>query len=268
MRQIESLGAGAAGLEWEQIISDNGSVDDSLSKIRQMFPETKIIENGKNLGFGAANNRALPYAEGEFLLFLNPDVRVLPGSLKTAVQWMREHPDAGIFGPKLTDEAGNFNKSAGPRRFPGLFDQLALLLKIPHLSPGVLKKYLYDDFDSDSEQEVDTIRGSFMLVRRSLVEKLGWAFDPRYFVWFEDADTCREAKRLGYKVVYSPVISCVDYVSQSFKKMPSSLKQRWFTASMVKYFKKWEPRHKWILIALFRPIGILLTDAARLFNKK
>lgn len=262
LEQMASLGAGAEDLEYEQIVSDNGSTDDSLAGIRKFFPEVKIVENGKNLGFSAANNLALPHAKGELLLFLNPDMRVLPGSLKAAVLWMREHSDVGILGPKLTDAAGNFNKSAGPRRFPGLSDQLALVLKIPHFFPGVLKHYLYHGFNPDLEQEVETVRGSFMLMRRSLTEKLGFAFDPRYFIWFEDIDVCREAKRLGYKVMYSPVISCVDYVSQIFKTMSCGLKQRWFTESMIKYFKKWEPWYKWPLLALARPLGIFLADAA------
>jgi len=88
------------------------------------------------------------------------------------------------------------------------------------------------------------------------VEKLGWGFDPRYFIWYEDVDTCREVKKLGYKVMYTPIISCVDYVGQSFKKRTTLWKQKEFTRSMLTYFKKWEPAYKWVWIALVRPVGI------------
>ena len=112
------------------------------------------------------------------------------------------------------------------------------------------------DMDPDQEQEVDSIRGSFMLMRREFLDKTGWAFDPRYFIWYEDVDICREAKRHGYKVIYTPIITCVDYVGQSFKKRTTLWKQKQFTKSMLSYFQKWEPWYKWVWIALLRPVGI------------
>jgi hypothetical protein len=238
--QIISVKTGARDLEYEQIISDNGSADGSLEELKTKFPEIKIIENGKNLGFGEANNRAAKIAKGEFVLFLNPDMLVLPETLKKAVDFMREHPEIGILGPKLVDEAGNFNKNASPRRFPKVLDMIAVILKIPHIFPKVLDRYLFSDFNPEVEQQVDSVRGSFMMMRRELIEKLGFAFDPRYFIWFEDVDTCREAKQLGYRVVYFPGISCIDKIGQSFKKLPLWKKQIWVIKSMIKYFKKWE----------------------------
>ena len=86
---------------------------------------------------------------------------------------------------------------------------------------------------------MDSVRGSFMIMRREVYEKLGWAFDPRYFIWFEDVDLCREVKKMGLKVVYTPVISCVDYVGQSFKKRTTLWKQKQFIKSMAQYFWKW-----------------------------
>lgn len=256
--QIASVKTGAANLAYEQIISDNGSKDGSVAEIRARFAEVKIIFNNKNLGFGAANNIAARESTGRYLLFLNPDMRLAPGSLKILINWADAHPRAGVISCKLIKENGEFNLDAKPRRFPTVLDQAIILLKLKYLSPGLLKKYLYDGFDADQEQKVDSVRGSFMLMRRELYEKLGWAFDPRYFIWFEDVDTCREAKRLGYEVIYTPIISCVDFVGQTFKKLPSLQKQKWFTESMVKYFKKWEPYHKWAVIAVLRPIGIFL----------
>ena len=122
------------------------------------------------------------------------------------------------------------------------------------------------DFNSDSEQEVDSVRGSFMLVRRELIDKLGWGFDPRYFFWFEDVDLCREAKRLGFKVVYTPIVSCVDYFGQSFKQRTSIWKQKIFSRSMLTYFQKWEPWWKWIWIAIFRPVGIFFAWLVEVFK--
>ncbi len=256
--QIQSVIDGTKNISFEQIISDNGSTDGSVEEIRRRFPNVKIIENGKNLGFGAANNNALPLVTSDLILLLNPDMRVLPGTLEKIVDWMRAHTDVGIVSCKLTDESGNSNQDTKPRRYPGVFDQVALLLKIPHVFPRVLDRYMYQGFDPEKEQEVDTVRGSFMLTRRSIIDKLGWIFDPRYFIWFEDVDTCREIKKMGFKVMYTPTISCVDYVGTTFKKQPTLMKQKWFTTSMLQYFQKWEPWYKWMWIALFRPVGVFL----------
>lgn len=119
----------------------------------------------------------------------------------------------------------------------------------------------------DKEQEVDSVRGSFMIMRREVFEKLGFAFDPRYFIWFEDVDICREVQRLGYKVVHTPIISCVDYIGQSFKQRTTLWKQKNFTKSMLQYFQKWTPSYTWIWIAVFRPVGIAMAWVNDKLNK-
>lgn len=268
LEQIKSVTLAAEGVDFEQIISDNGSTDGSVEEIRKMYPNVKIVENGKNIGFGAANNSAFKISTGKFLLFLNPDMHLESGSLRKFVDWMEAHKDVGIASPKLVDEFGKFNENAKPRRFPKLFDQVAILLKLPHLFPNVLDSYLYKDFDFEKEQEVDSVRGSFMLTRREFLDKLGWAFDPRYFIWFEDVDICREAWKKGYKVVYTPVISCLDYVGQNFKRLPGLQKQKWFTASMVKYFEKWHSVWEWMIIVVLRPLAIgLVWVESKIKNK-
>lgn len=271
--QISSVVSGCKDITCEEIVVDNGSSDNTIDIINKM-QEThnyasvlQIIENGKNLGFGAANNKGVEIAKGEFILFLNPDMRVKEGSLDKMVAWMRRHKDVGIASPKLVDQQGKFNWDASPRRFPRLWEQIALIFKLPHLFPKMLDKYHMKDFDIDREQEVDSVRGSFMIMRREVVEKLGWAFDPRYFIWYEDVDTCRECWQAGFKVMYTPVITCVDYVGQSFKKRKGYWKQKNFTGSMLTYFKKWEPMYKWIWIALFRPVGLGLAKLNDLVNK-
>jgi N-acetylglucosaminyl-diphospho-decaprenol L-rhamnosyltransferase len=257
--QIESVIHGAGDLAYEQFVSDNGSTDNSVQDIEKKYKHIKIIKNKKNIGFGAANNAVLSDAKGDYFLFLNPDMRVEKDSLPKIIAWMDKHVDVGIASIKLLDKDGNVSQNALPRRFPHVFDQIMILTKVAKIFPQVLKKYLYVGFDVEKEQEVDSVRGSFMVVRRELVDKLGWAFDPRYFIWFEDVDICREAQKYGYKVMYTPIISCIDYVGQTFKRLPTLQKQKWFTSSMVKYFKKWEPWYKWMLIVLMRPIAIVLT---------
>ncbi len=257
--QIKSVQAACAGLEWEEYVVDNGSTDNTTSIVGAIHElPLHLIANKKNVGFGAANNQAAVLAQGEFLLFLNPDMRLKPGSLEVILAWMKAHPDVGIAGCTLIDESGKLNRDATPRRLPGLFDQAAIILKLPHIFPQVLKRYLFEDFNADVEQEVDSLRGAFMLMRRELYTQLGWAFDPRYYIWFEDVDTCREAIGHGWKVMYTPIIQATDYVAQSFKQRTTLWKQKQYTQSMLAYFKKWEPWYKWVVIAALRPLGIFM----------
>lgn len=254
--QIRSVFAGCKDITCEEIVVDNGSTDETVAFVEERFPDVAVIANKENKGFGAANNQGLEKATGEYVLFLNPDMRVEPGSLDTILAWMKQHTDVAIVSVKLVDRDGNFLPDASPRRLPKLWEQLALILKIPHVFPSLLNSYHMTDLDPDVEQEVDSIRGSFMLMRREFLNKTGWAFDPKYFIWYEDVDICREAKRHGYRVVYTPVITCVDYVGQSFKKRTTLWKQKQFTKSMLTYFKKWHPWYQWMWIALVRPVGV------------
>lgn len=265
--QIISVRSGCEKNNYEHLVVDNASTDQTADIIKNNFPEVKLIRNLNNTGFAAANNQAAALASGDFFLFLNPDMRVVPGSLDKIVEWLKQHPEIGLAGCRLVDAEENFNVEAQPRRFPGVIDQLAIILKISRVFPRILNHYLIKDFNNHKEQEVDTIRGSFMLMRREVYEKLGRVFDPHYFIWYEDVDLCREVWKMGLKVVYTPIISCVDYVGQSFKKRSTIWRQKNFTRSMLIYFKKWEPWYKWFWIALARPIGIWIAWTGNLIIK-
>ena len=221
---------------------DNGSKDNTVDIIKKTSPNVKLIEAVMILGFAKANNLAVEQSQGEFILFLNPDMRVESGVLDRSVNWMYENKEVGIMGCKLVRADGKINLSSRPRHFPTLRDQLVIVFKLHHLFPKLLDDYLLRGLNLDKEQLVDSVQGAFLLVRRELIEKLGRAFDERYFIWFEDVDLCREAKRLGYKVMYQPAWECIDYGGESFAKRNFIWKQWQFIRSMIRYFRKWKNR--------------------------
>jgi len=266
-RQMKSVISGCKNLEFEQIVMDNASTDKTV-EILKSLSNVKVIANTENKGFSHANNQGVEISTGKYLLFLNPDMKVEEGSLDVIVEWLEKRKDVGIVSPKLVDENGKLNEDTKPRRFPRVWEQVALILKLSHIFPSMMDKYLMKDFDGNENQEVDSVRGSFMLMRREVVEKLGFAFDPRYYIWYEDVDICREVKKMGLKVMYSPVITATDYVGQSFKKAESLWKQKNFTRSMLAYFQKWEAFYKWFWIWLFRPVGIFLVYIMNKLNSK
>ncbi|OGF30542.1 hypothetical protein A3H09_00925 [Candidatus Falkowbacteria bacterium RIFCSPLOWO2_12_FULL_45_13] len=240
---------------FEVWVIDNNSSDGTVRMIKKEFPQVKLIANQENLGFARANNQAIKQAGGRYILLLNPDMRVFDDTLSNVISWMNCHEQAAVAGCKLVDENGAIIKQV--RRFPGILDQLAIILKLPHLFPKILNKYLRNDFDYSKSNRVDTIRGGFFMIRREAVEKIG-LLDERYFLWFEEVDYCRRVKLAGSEVWYANAAECIDLVGQSFKQLDLVVKQRYFRDSMLKYFKKWHsPLEYWIL-RLAWPAGLLI----------
>ncbi len=247
--QVFSVISGGLKLSIEQIVVDNASKDGTwqiLEGLSHLL--SHVIKNEENVGFSKANNQALSYAQGRYFLFLNPDMRVQEGSLDTLVDWMDAHEEVGICSCWLVDALGRPLLPRSPRELPTLGQQILWFLRLDFLA---LKPW-------ERKGEIEMVWGAFMLVRREFIEKLGFAFDPRYFLLFEDCDLCREAKRLGYKIAHHAEIQCVDHNSRSFSTKPGRWIYRCLSESILRYFRKWEPWYCWIWIALLIPIGHLL----------
>jgi len=140
-------------------------------------------------------------------------------------------------------------------------------LKFPHIFPSILNKYLVKDFDYKNENIVDSIRGSFFMIRREAIEKIG-LLDERYFIWFEEVDYCKQIKMAGGEVWYTPTAECIDYVGASFSQLPSGQKQKYFRDSMLKYFQKWQPGWQYWVLRIVWPIGIMITSIGEKLNFK
>ncbi len=249
IKQIESVIKHTDNIKFEQIIVDNGSKDNSLEVIKNYINKNnikniKLIDAKKNLGFGRANNLAFKQATGKYMLFLNPDMQISEGQLKDVKTYMDENIEVVISSVKLVDQDGNANKQALPRKFPSFLVLYLFVSKASLFFPFLLDDYLMSGFDINKNQQVDSVRGSFMFTRKSFLDKLGWSFDPRYFIWFEDVDICREAQKLNYKVMHLNIMTCVDFIGQSFKQRESFWKYDKFTTSLLQYAQKWHG-HSW-----------------------
>lgn len=255
-----ALNKSEGDFNFEIFVVDNNSKDGSAEMVESEFPNIKLIANEENLGFARANNQVLRLYSGQakskYILLLNPDMRVLPDTLEKIVKWMDEHKEASVAGCHLVDEDGETVPHV--RRFPTVWDQLAIILKLPHIFPNLLNKYLRRDFDYNKEAEVNSIRGSFFMIRREVIEKIG-LLDEGYFIWFEEVDYCRRVKEAGWKVMYTPSVKCVDYVGKSFAQVKRGVTQKYFRDSMLKYFKKWHPVWQYYILKISWPIGMLFS---------
>ncbi len=243
-------------IDFEVFVVDNHSKDGTVDMVKRNFPKVKLIYNDKNLGFAKANNQAIKIASAEFILLLNPDMQVMPKTLEEMVDWMNENKKAGVASCHLVQD--NHKTVPHVRRFPKLFDQLMIVLKVPHVFPQVLNKYLMKNFDYSKEAAVDSIRGSFFMIRREVIESVG-LLDDRYFIWFEEVDYCRKVKKTRWDVMYNPKVKCVDHVGKSFSQVNREETQKYFRNSMLEYFKKWHPAWQYWILKIAWPIGLLIS---------
>ncbi len=258
IRQMKSVKEAAGEFAVEQLIADNHSTDGTVAPVLQKFPDAKLKVFDTNLGFSRANNFLSKQASGKYFLLLNPDVELEANSLSELVKFIDQNPKIGIVGGLLVTKNGEVKKDSLPRRFPKIFDQALIVLKIGRFFPSLLNKYQPANFDISVPQKVDSVQGAAMLVRKELVEKIGNLLDERFYIWFEDVDLCREAVKQGYEVWFYPEAKAVDFGGRSFAKQRFFWKQKEFIRSLIKYFWKWNERFSAALIFLLAPLVIIV----------
>jgi GT2 family glycosyltransferase len=130
---LQSVEREAAGLNIEIFLVDNNSGDGSPGMVETEFPEVKVIRSTINLGFGAANNLALKAAGGRYVVLLNSDAFLCPGSLRAAVNNMNLHPEVALAGARLVGRDFSWQPSA--RMFPSVFSDAIVLTGLAAMFP-------------------------------------------------------------------------------------------------------------------------------------
>jgi N-acetylglucosaminyl-diphospho-decaprenol L-rhamnosyltransferase len=184
------------------IVVDNGSTDLSLVGLRAADGDAVVIETGHNLGYGAAVNRAASRAEAEYLLVLNPDAEMKPGSLAPLVAALDGDPELGLVGPRLVNADGTLYPTG--RRFPSRMDAVGhAFLSLVAPRNRFTARYKLLDWDRAGARRVDWISGACFLVRQKAWEDLH-GFDEGFFMYMEDLDLCWRAWRAGWAVELEP----------------------------------------------------------------
>lgn len=190
------------GLELQRVVVvDNASTDGSLSLLDGADLPLTVVQNHENRGFAAGCNQGAQGTQAEYVLFLNPDTRLIDDALGAALRFMEApaHEKVGIVGVQLVDEEGRIGRSCA--RFPALWEFSVKMLGLDRLLPGVFRGFIMDEWDHAQTREVDHVMGAFFLVRREVYERLQ-GFDERFFVYLEDLDFSLRARSLGWRSVY------------------------------------------------------------------
>ncbi|GAB0147995.1 glycosyltransferase family 2 protein [Marichromatium sp. PS1] len=246
----------------EVIVSDNGSVDDSLTRLRARVgadARLRIVENGANLGFAAGNNRALPLAGAPWLLFLNPDCIVAPDTLGRMVEALEAHPEAGIAGCMVRDPDGA-EQVACRRAIPDPWIALRRLLGLERLGgAGLDQRHLPPPREPVT---VEATSGSFMFVRRAALEQVG-PLDEGYFLHCEDLDWFVRFAEAGWRVLLVPGVEVVHHKGACSGGDPLAV-ERHKHRGMERFYRKFQYRRyprpfSWLVILGIRlHLGLLV----------
>ena len=244
---------------YEHIIVDNASDDGTVECIESGYlNHVRLIKNSRNLGFAAANNIALQCAKGRYILFFNPDMQIERGSLDDLLAWADTVPDLGIATCQLIDHTGHPHAMLRPVRLPLLKHYIASFFRCRPFISSVMPHLSYPFFDDHQIQEVEQVRGAFMLIPKHRLDTLGYGFDPMYFILFEDVDLCKQMQVDGYKVLYNPMVGCIDFCSRSFFECCPAWKYCHAVKSLKTYVKKWHSSWHLMWLNVFIGIGFVM----------
>lgn len=220
---IQSVIKALNNIDGEIIVIDNSSSDGTVEFLESKNYKLKLIKSEKNIGFSKANNKAVKFAKGEFLFFLNPDT-IIPEDIFH--QFFKfKFDDLGIFGFRMIDGKGKFLKES-KRNLPNINIILKKLL-------GFDSKY-YSSLDEFDSGFVDVLCGANMIIKKSTYKKVG-GFNEEYFMFGEDIEICYETKKKGMNNFYSATSTLVHFKGESTK---NDINYLWnFYGAMSIYFK-------------------------------
>lgn len=218
--------------DWEILVSDNGSTDDSVEVVKKHFPKVKIIENQKNLGFAAGNNVAIHKAKGEYILLLNPDTIVYPKTIETVLEYLENNLKVGAATCRVELPDGKLDYSCH-RGFPTPWGAILHFLGLKKFS-----SYTAENIPN-TIHEIDALTGAFALIRRTAGEQVDW-LDEDYFWNGEDLDFCYKLKEKDWKIMYLPEVKITHFKGSSAKATVET-RQKWAlnsTEVMALFYKK------------------------------
>ncbi|MGI8806258.1 MAG: glycosyltransferase family 2 protein [Acidimicrobiales bacterium] len=201
------------------VVVDNASSDGSARVASDADPEVSVVETGANLGFGSGANRGVAAASGDYVLILNPDTVVEPGTVKALSEALDRDSGLAVVGPRLENLDGSLYPSV--RRFPDLtvaFGHAFLGLIWP--ANPFTRRYRMLDWDhGQAAADVDWVGGACFLVRRAAFDVVG-GFDEAYFMYVEDVDLCWRLGQAGWRIGYEPGGRVVHALGGSSRLVP------------------------------------------------
>ena len=251
--------------EYDIFVVDNNSSDDSLSMLNDKFLKVKVIANKENVGFSKANNQAIKISNAEYVLLLNPDTIIQEDTLQKCIDKMAEDIAIAGLGVKMVDGAGDFLPES-KRGFPS---PLAAFAKMSGLSKMFPKSKTFGQYhltylDNNKNHEIEVLSGAFMLLRKSVLDKIG-LLDEDYFMYGEDIDLSYRIIKAGYKNYYLADTSIIHFKGESTKKGSLNYIKVFYNA-MIIFANKHVVGTKGKLLTLLLQFAIFIRAIIALFQ--
>lgn len=236
-QSVTSVIEATGSVDSEIIVVDNCSSDGSAEAIEIQFRNVTVIRNEKNIGFGAACNTGIRASSGRFILILNPDTFVQPDAITAALSFIKQHPEAGAVGARMTDGDGNFLPES-KRGFPSPLTSLFRFTGMGRIFPrsSFFNAYYLGHLPDNQLCKADILTGAFMMIRREALEKTG-LFDPSFFMYGEDIDLSWRLVKSGFTNYYVPEARITHYKGKSAERDDLG-RIRSFYGSMVIFSRK------------------------------
>jgi len=184
------------------VVVDNGSADAIGEMVAAEFPQAVFLQNGRNLGYGAAVNNGIRAVQANYYFVLNPDTRLRePRVVERLREFMEENPKAGMCAPRQHNFDGSLQETC--YRFHTFWTPPFRRTRLGQLAAGKheLDRFLMRDWDHGKRRLVEWVLGSAMFVRARAIHEVG-LMDERFFLYFEDTDWCRRFWEGGWPVYY------------------------------------------------------------------
>lgn len=227
------------------VVVDNCSSDGSVELVRRRFPQVRLLENRRNLGFGAANNQAAAHARGDALLLLNNDAWLEPGCLERLHARLERDPELGLVAPRLVGPDGRPRFVWSPDR--SLLGEAVQRLRNPFegasFNHGTIERVLR------ALSGPGWYTAACVLIRRRAFDDVG-GFDPKFFLYFEDTDLCIRLRKKGWRLEWEP--DAVAVHAGGSRRLGGALTTE-YRRSQLYYYRKHRPR--WEFAALKLMVG-------------
>jgi GT2 family glycosyltransferase len=239
------------GLAAEVLIVDNASSDAYPQRLSALSPLIRTLRNEENLGFSAANNRAIRASRGRYVLILNDDALLDEGSLRLMFQRLDSSPHVGVVGPRFLNADGSLQRGFTNACFPHLRHIVCQILMLERLLErnAWTRDALTVCRNPEESGEAEHLAGACLLARREALDAIG-LFDEGYYYFSEDVDLCYRLRKAGWGVVYLAEARVTHYGSASFNELGRSERSAIYFNSLLYYFKKHSSRAKYILVRL------------------
>jgi len=242
-------------ISFEVIVVDNGSTDGSQNRVKEKFPQVKLILNKRNLGFTKANNQGIKIAKGKYIFLLNSDTYLIENSLEKLVRQAQNLPNLGALGPLLLNEDRSIQQSVG--FFPHLPQVFFWMSFIDDLPGGTLLKPYHVDHDNfyRKDREVAWVTAAAILVPRNVIRRVG-SLDEKIFMYGEEVEWCYRIKKAGFEIYFTPATKIIHIGRGSSQQISTSAFIGEYKA-IVYFYKKYKSGLSLQIARIFLKIGAL-----------